>query len=92
MCPDFRGATRGFAVSYEPEASGMCWACPAPPRYATWRSPCRRIRGAAGGPKPHGNRCVPGGKSSPQRGGRAWRCETGRKVQWRSRWSGAVLG
>ena len=64
-------ATRGFAVSCEHEASGMCWPCPAPPRCATWRSPCRRIRGAAGGPRPHGNRCVPGGKHSTQRGGRA---------------------
>src|SRR6266436_8435673 len=45
-------ATRGFAGNCEHEANGRCWACPAPPRCATWRRHYPRIKGADVGQRP----------------------------------------
>src|SRR5712691_7245256 len=50
--------TRGFARSYERAASATCWACPAPPRCATWRPHGLNIKGEAVAPRPHGNKLV----------------------------------
>jgi hypothetical protein len=51
-----KAATHGFAMSYANEASGMCWACPAPLRYVTWRGRHPHIKGVDGHRKPRGNR------------------------------------
>ena len=42
---DELGRHAQFAAHCASVASAMCWACPAPRRFATWRRRCPRIQG-----------------------------------------------
>jgi hypothetical protein len=80
-------ATRHCAESCASVASAMCWACPAPPRCATWKHHHPSTQGVAVAPRPPGNRSPIGASHSVRRPGGASRCETGRKDRCKSRWS-----
>jgi SRSO17 transposase len=53
---DELGRHNGFARTCASAVSAMCWGCPAPRRFVTWRLHCRRTQDVDGVPRHRGNR------------------------------------